>query len=87
MNKDIQIKEEPVETEIKIKAAIKKHNRKILCLIYIEFKVSLYFIALVFICKTCDIRFSNRNTLDAHRQHYCTKRETTKSHSTGKYIL
>jgi len=43
MNKDIQIKEEPVETEIKIKTAIKKHNRKILCLIYIEFKVSLWF--------------------------------------------
>jgi hypothetical protein len=36
-----------------------------------------------FVCKSCGIRFSNRNTLNAHRQHYCIKHETTKSHSTG----
>ncbi|CAF3492502.1 unnamed protein product [Rotaria sp. Silwood1] len=37
---------------------------------------------LLFTCDDCGIRYSNRNTLDAHRQHYCTKRETTKNHST-----
>lgn len=45
------------------------------------------FLALIFNCDTCGVRFSNRHTLDAHRLHYCTKHETTKSHSTGKYIL
>ncbi|CAF0791140.1 unnamed protein product [Rotaria sordida] len=41
---------------------------------------------LIFICNTCGVRFSNRNTLHAHRRHYCTKRETTKSHSTDSTI-
>lgn len=51
-------------------------------------------LALVFTCDDCGIRFSSRSTLDAHRQYYCTKRETvppllitgasTKNQSTGK---
>ncbi|CAF0838994.1 unnamed protein product [Rotaria sp. Silwood1] len=68
MNKDIQIKKEPTETEMKIELPTKEHY------------------PLIFICDTCGVRFSNRNTLDAHRQHYCTKRETTKSHSTDSTI-
>lgn len=42
------------------------------------------FIALFFTCDDCGIRYSNRNTLDAHREHYCTKRDLPKNHSTGK---
>lgn len=42
-------------------------------------------LALIFTCDDCGVRFSNRSTLDAHRQHYCLKRgETRKSHSIGK---
>jgi hypothetical protein len=65
----------------------KKLYRKIF-LFFFSNKFSLnlifFFLALVFTCDECGIRYSNRSTLDAHRQHYCTKRETTKSHSTGK---
>ncbi|CAF1675453.1 unnamed protein product, partial [Adineta ricciae] len=40
---------------------------------------------LMFTCDDCGVRFSNRSTLDAHRQHYCLKRgEARKSHSIGK---
>jgi hypothetical protein len=46
--------------------------------------VYFFFLALLFTCDDCGIRYSNRSTLDAHREHYCTKREITKSHSTGK---
>ena len=38
-------------------------------------------LALLFTCEDCGIRFSNRTTLDAHRTHYCTKRETPSSNS------
>ncbi|CAF2367700.1 unnamed protein product [Rotaria sp. Silwood2] len=69
MNKDIQIKKEPTEIEMKTESSTRKHY------------------PLVFICDTCSVRFSNRNTLDAHRQHYCTKQETTKSHSTDSTIV
>ncbi|CAF3514445.1 unnamed protein product [Adineta steineri] len=62
MNKDIEIKDEPLEI------SLKKHS------------------PLVYTCDTCNIRFSNRNTLDAHRQHYCMKQETTKSHSADSWI-
>ncbi|UJR16307.1 hypothetical protein I4U23_003213 [Adineta vaga] len=37
---------------------------------------------LIYTCESCDIRFSNRNTLDAHRQHYCQKFEARKSQCT-----
>ncbi|CAF1002310.1 unnamed protein product [Adineta ricciae] len=30
---------------------------------------------LVYSCESCHVRFSNRNTLEAHRQHYCTNEE------------
>ena len=42
------------------------------------------FVALFFTCDNCGIRYSNRNTLDAHREHYCIKRDQAKNHSTGK---
>ncbi len=78
MNKNISIKQEPIENENK------KSYRKIFYLIktfyFIDF---FFFLASIFICEECGIRFINRNTLNAHRQYYCIKQETTTINSTG----
>jgi len=90
----IKIKEEPIESEEKLDSnstiksrEIKKSHRKH-SLTFLSFRFFFKYLfsrlVLVFTCEDCGIRYSNRSTLDAHREHYCTKREITKSHSTGK---
>lgn len=66
------------------------------CLSFVLIKIVFFLqllLALIFTCEDCGIRFSNRSTLDAHRRHYCTKRDhllsplltaTTKINSSGK---
>ena len=64
---------------------IKKAHRNYSSLSFTRTAFSLS-LALVFTCDDCGIRYSNRGTLNAHREHYCTKRELSKSHLTGKQI-
>lgn len=65
-----------------------KDNKTVHCKSFVFFVLSLqlFLLALLFTCDDCGIRYSNRNTLDAHREHYCTKRDLNKTHSTGKSI-
>ena len=63
---------------------IKKLHRKYSITRIFLFRI-FFNLALMFTCDDCGVRFSNRSTLDAHRQHYCLKRgEARKSHSIGK---
>ena len=54
----------------------KKLHRTIALLVPIHAQIiDSLSLALLFTCDDCGIRYSNRSTLDAHRQHYCTKRD------------
>ncbi|CAF0791874.1 unnamed protein product [Adineta steineri] len=95
---DIKVKEEPIESEeeqqpqqqqldlssssnIKSESPIISNNST-------KSKETKKLHPLIFICDDCGIRYSNRSTLDAHRQHYCIKRgETKKSHSTDSTMI
>ncbi|CAF3461925.1 unnamed protein product [Rotaria socialis] len=83
----IKVKQEPIESEeeqpqANLSSSSIKSDLSMININGSKSKETKKLYPLLFTCDDCGIRYSNRSTLEAHRQHYCTKRETTKIHAT-----